>query len=276
MMRQSSRRKALVYVLLIMVVACFLLPIFWTLLLSIRPASTNLGWPPALIFGPTADHLGYCFVSPGVSTRYLWNSFVISFLATLLSMPFAIPAAYAFARYTFKGKRGLLFWFLGLYMGPPLVFLLPYVILMSKLQLVGTYLSMIIVFQSFTIPFSILVMKSFIQDIPVELEESAMVDGASRLYAAFKIIMPLALPGIIVSAMFAFVFSWNNAAFPLVLSKQMTKPLPIGTLNFFATTGINWNWIAATSVVTMLPPMLLFLSLEKYLVRGLTFGAVKG
>jgi len=135
---------------------------------------------------------------------------------------------------------------------------------------------MIIVYQTFTIPFSILVMKSFIEDIPVELEESAMVDGASKLYAAVRIILPLAIPGVIVAAMFAFVFSWNNSAFPLVLSKQMTKPLPIGTLNFFATTGISWNYIAATSVVTMLPPMLLFLALEKYLVRGLTFGAVKG
>jgi multiple sugar transport system permease protein len=128
----------------------------------------------------------------------------------------------------------------------------------------------------FTIPFSVLIMKSFFDEVPVSLEEAAMVDGASRLGALIKIIIPISLPGIIVSAMFAFVFSWNNAVFPIVLSGRLTKPLPVGTLNFFATTGANWNSIGATSIVTMLPPMIIFLFLGKYIVRGLTFGAVKG
>jgi len=103
-----------------------------------------------------------------------------------------------------------------------------------------------------------------------------MVDGADRFSALLKVVIPISLPGIIVSSMFAFVFSWNNAIFPLVLSGQYTKPLPVGTLNFFATTGVTWNYIGATSIVTMLPSMLIFLALGKYVVRGLTFGAVKG
>jgi multiple sugar transport system permease protein len=185
-------------------------------------------------------------------------------------------AAYAFSRFDFKLKKFLIFWYLGLFLGPPIVFLIPFVIIMSKIGLVGNYLSMIIVYQTFTIPFSILVMKSFLDEIPYEIEESAMIDGASRLGVLWRIVIPLALPGIIVASMFSFVFSWNNAAFPLVLSDKLTKPLPVGTLNFFATSGISWNYIAATSFVTMLPPMLIFLVLEKYLVRGLTFGAVKG
>jgi len=134
---------------------------------------------------------------------------------------------------------------------------------------------MVIVYQTFTIPFSILVIKSFFDEIPVALEEAAMVDGASRISAVFRVVIPLSLPGIIVASTFAFVFSWNNSVFPLVLSSRTTKPLPVGTLNFFATTGITWNYIAVTSLVTMVPPMLIFLVLGRYIVRGLTFGAIK-
>jgi multiple sugar transport system permease protein len=272
----SNWSKVLVYGLLVVALVFFVTPILWTFLLAVRPTGTNLTQPPTLFFQPVLDHLRYTFANPGVSMRYLYSSVVIALGSTALSLPFSMPAAYAFARYRFKGRKGLMFWFLGIFLGPQVVFLLPYVILMNWFNLVGTYISMILVFQTLTIPFSLLIMKSFIEEIPVELEESALVDGASRLRAAVSVVLPLALPGLIVSAMFAFVFAWNNAAYPLVLSSQATKPLPVGTLDFFATTGISWNYIAATSFVTMLPPMILFLSLEKYLARGLTFGAVKG
>jgi len=204
------------------------------------------------------------------------NSLVIACGATALSLPFSLSAAYAFSRFNFRGKKLLLLWYLGLFLGPPIVFLIPYVIIMSKFGLVGSYLSMVIVYQTFTIPFSILVMKNFLDEVPIEIEEAAMVDGASRMVVMLRIMIPLALPGIIVASMFSFVFSWNNAVFPLVLSDRLTKPLPVGTLNFFATTGISWNKIGITSLITMLPPMFLFLAFEKYLVRGLTFGALKG
>ena len=169
-----------------------------------------------------------------------------------------------------------MFYYLSLFLGPPIVFLIPYFLIMSRIGWVGTYQSMIVVYQTFTIPFSILIIKSFFDEVPVAIEEAAMVDGANRLSALVRVIIPISLPGIIVSSMFAFVFSWNNAVFPLVLSGHFTKPLPVGTLNFFATTGVMWNYIGATSIVTMLPPMLIFLALGKYIVRGLTFGAVKG
>jgi multiple sugar transport system permease protein len=264
------------YFLLVVVLCAFMLPIFWMFLLSIRPATTNLMLPPKIFFRPTLAHFIYCFVDPGVSFRWLINSVVISLGSALVSLPFALFAAYSFSRFKFKGKKFFTSWYLGLFLGPPLVFLIPYVILLAKVGLVGKYASMILVYQTFTIPFSVLVMKSFLDEIPFEIEESAFVDGASRLTSMFRIVVPLALPGIIVASLFSFVFSWNNAAFPLVLSNKFTKPLPVGTLNFFATTGITWNYIGVSSFVTMLPPMAIFLALQKYIVRGLTFGAVKG
>ncbi len=276
MIRRPAHVQIILYILLAIVIVVFMTPIIWMLILSIRPAITNRTIPPTLIFKPTLKYFHYCFVNPGVSRKYLTSSMIISIAATGLSLPFSILAAYAFSRFKFRAKNFLLLYYLGLFLGPPIVFLIPFFLLMSKIGWMGTYQSMILIFQTFTIPFSVLIMKSFFDEVPPSLEEAAMVDGASRIGALLKIVLPISLPGIIVSAMFAFVFSWNNAIFPMVLSGMFTKPLPIGTLNFMATTGVSWNNIGATSIVTMLPPMIIFLVLGKYIVRGLTFGAVKG
>ena len=276
MIKRPLFAQILLYTLLVIAVLAFMIPIVWVILLSIRPAITNRTVPPTLIFKPTLKYFYYCFVNPGMSLNYLISSLIIAFAATALSLPFSILAAYAFSRFKFTGRKFLMFYYLSLFLGPPIVFLIPYFLIMSRIGWVGTYQSMIVVYQTFTIPFSILIIKSFFDEVPVAIEEAAMVDGANRLSALIRVVIPISLPGIIVSSMFAFVFSWNNAVFPLVLSGHFTKPLPVGTLNFFATTGVMWNYIGATSIVTMLPPMLIFLALGKYIVRGLTFGAVKG
>jgi len=276
MLRKPLLFQILLYLLLAFVILLFMGPIFWTVLLSLRPAITNRTVPPTLIFKPTLKYYYYCFVNPGVSLNYLISSLIVASAATAVSLPFSILAAYAFSRFKFPGRKFLMFFYLGLFLGPPIVFLIPYFLIMSRIGWVGSYQSMIFIYQTFTIPFSVLVIKSFFDEVPVVLEEAAMVDGADRFSALLKVVIPISLPGIIVSSMFAFVFSWNNAIFPLVLSGQYTKPLPVGTLNFFATTGVTWNYIGATSIITMLPPMLIFLALGKYVVRGLTFGAVKG
>ena len=276
MLRRPLHVQIILYILLAIVIIVFMTPIVWMLLLSIRPSVTNLTIPPKLIFKPTLKYFHYCFVHPGVSRNYLISSLVIASAAAGLSLPFSILAAYAFSRFQFRGKKFLMFYYLGLFLGPPIVFLIPYFLIMSTIGWLGTYQSMIIIFQTFTIPFSVLIMKSFFDEVPVSLEEAAMVDGANRISALIRVVIPISLPGIVVSSMFAFVFSWNNAIFPIVLSGRLTKPLPVGTLNFFATTGVNWNNIGATSIVTMIPPMIIFFVLGKYIVRGLTFGAVKG
>ena len=149
-------------------------------------------------------------------------------------MPFALPAAYALSRFRIPGKKHIMLWYIGLLMAPPVVFLIPYFIFMSRLRLNGTYISMIVMLQTLTIPFSVWLLKSFFDDVPFELEESAQVDGARWSHPCARSRFPLALPGIIVTSMFAFVFSWNNAIFPLVLSNQATATLPIGAMSYFA------------------------------------------
>ena len=274
--RPTGLRALLLYVALGLVLIFFLGPILWFLALALRPPETAFLNPPQFTFTPTLDAFRYTFVEPGANARQLLNSIVVAGGATLLNVPFALPAAYSLSRYRMRGKRQIMLWYIGLLMAPPVVFLIPYFIFMSRLRLNGTYLSMIVMMQTITIPFSIWLLKGFFDEVPFELEEAAQVDGARWWQALTGVTLPLALPGIIVTSMFAFVFSWNNAVFPLVLSNQRTATLPIGTLSFFATTGATWNYIAATAIVAMVPPMLIFLLLGRYIVRGLTFGAVKG
>lgn len=275
-MRMSTPRKLLIWLAMGLVLVFFLGPILWFLALALRPPETAFANPPQFLFRPQLDAFVYTLVNPGTNARQLLNSVIVAGGATLLNIPFALPAAYALSRFRIPGKKQIMLWYIGLLMAPPVVFLIPYFIFMSRLRLNGTYIAMIVMLQTLTIPFSVWLLKGFFDDVPFELEEAAQVDGARWQQALRTITFPLALPGIIVTSMFAFVFSWNNAIFPLVLSNQATATLPIGAMSYIATAGATWNYIAATAIVAMIPPMFIFLVLGRYIVRGLTFGAVKG
>lgn len=274
--RQTTSRKLVLYLLLTLVMIFFIGPIIWFILLSVRPPSTAFTMPPVLTFEPNLDAFRRTLIDPGDNAHQAVNSFIVAVCAVLLNLPFSVPAAYALSRFKIKRKKFLMLWYLSLLMAPPVAFLIPYFILMTNIGLAGTYLSMVLVMQTLTIPFSIWLMKSFIDEVPREIEEAARIDGASGLTIMFRVILPLVMPGLIVTSMFAFVFAWNNAAFPLVLSSQSTATLPIGTLSYFTNTGVTWGNIAAAAVVAMLPPMVIFLIFDRFVVRGLTFGAVKG
>ncbi len=265
-----------IYALMALALLFFLGPIFWFILLAFRHPSQAYTIPPQLFFEVTLQSFEATFVDPGSNAPQLISSLIVSAGATLLSLPFALSAAYALSRFAMRGKAFIMNWYISLLIAPPIVFVIPYFILMSWIGWAGTYQAMIVTLQTLVIPFSVWLLKSFMDDVPIDLEEAAWVDGANRFSAFFRIMIPLAMPGIIVTSMFTFVFSWNNVLFPLVLSKQSTTTLPVGTISFFASTGVYWSQIAATAVVAMLPPMLIFLLLGRYVVRGLTFGAVKG
>lgn len=275
-MTPKPYQRLFVYIGWGVILIFFLAPIIWFWALALRPQATAFAMPPVFLFRPQLDAFRYTFLDPGTNAPQLRNSLIVAFGASLLNLPFAMTAAYALSRFPVRGKRFFMLWYLSLLMAPPIVYLIPYFILMARLHLTGSYFSMVLILQTLTIPMSVWLLKSFIDEVPVELEEAAAVDGASWFVRLTKITLPLTLPGIIVTSMFAFVFSWNNVVFPLILSNQSTMTLPVGTMNYFATAGITWNYIAATSVMAMIPPMIIFLLLGRYIVRGLTFGAVKG
>jgi multiple sugar transport system permease protein len=272
--RPARRVVSAVLVLLLMVV--FVGPILWFMLLAIRPPDTIFARPPVLFFTPSWTAIHKAFVDPGVNAPQLLNSLSVAGGAVLLNLPLSIPAAYALSRFRMRGKRQIMLWYLSLLMAPPVAFLIPYFILMTWLGLSGTYLSMILSLQTITVPFSVWLLKSFFDEVPTELEEAGRIDGARRHVILWRIVLPLVRAGLVVTSMFAFVFAWNNAAIPLVLSARSTTTLPIGTLGYYGTAGVTWTYIGAAATAAMLPPMIIFLLLERHVVRGLTFGSVKG
>lgn len=275
-MKKSISQKIGIYVFMACTLILFIGPIVWFFALSIRPPESAFDNPPTLHFKPTLEAFYHVFVSPGDNIHQLYNSISISLGAVAINLPLSFLAAYALSRFPIKRKGAIMGWYLGLLMAPPVVFLIPYFILMNKIGLSGTRLSMILVLQLITVPFSIWLLKSFIDDIPMEIEEAAQIDGAGTWKILRSITFPLCGPGIIVTTMFAFVFAWNNAIFPIVLSVQKTATIQLGAFTYFGASGAQWSLIAAIAIAAMVVPMLIFLVLDKFVVRGLTFGSVKG
>ncbi|WEK51676.1 MAG: carbohydrate ABC transporter permease [Candidatus Kaistia colombiensis] len=273
---ESVAGRLLGYAAMVLLLLIFIGPILWFVLLAIRPAETYFAMPPVLSFTPNWESIRYTFFNPGNNAPQLMNSLIVAVGAVALNLPFSFPAAYALSRYKIRGRKHIMLWYLGLLMAPPVAFLIPYSILASLAGVKGTYFSMILISQTLTIPFSVWLMRSFIDEVPIEIEEAARIDGAGTTTILLKFILPMVMPGLIVTSMFAFVFSWNNAAFPLVLANRSTTTLPVGTLQYFGTAGVTWGFIASAAVAAMIPPMLIFLVLDRYVVRGLTFGSVKG
>ncbi len=208
--------------------------------------------------------------------RYLLNSIWVSLASTVLGVAVAVPAAYAFSRFSFPGKNALFFSVLVRNMFPLVVFLIPLFILMRNLRLVDTHLSLIVTYLTFGLPLSIWLLKGFYDNIPPQLEQAARIDGATRFQAFWKIVMPLSSPGIIATAIYAFIQAWNEYVYALTfLNSDRLLTLPVGLQRFFAEYSTNWPGLMAASFIMSVPVVVLFLVLQKHFVRALTEGAVK-
>ena len=194
MRRISTSRKIVIYFLMALVLIFFIGPIIWFILLAFRHPSEAYTIPPEVFFEPTMQSFDVTFVDPGNNAPQLINSIIISTGATLLSLPFALSAAYALSRFQMRGKEFIMNWYVSLLIAPPIVFIIPFFILMSRIGWAGSYQAMIVTLQTIAIPFSVWLLKSFMDEVPLELEEAAWVDGANRLNAFVRIIIPLAYP----------------------------------------------------------------------------------
>lgn len=268
--------RVLWHLLLLAVVVVFLAPIVWFLLLAIRPAQTGTTSSQALFFVPDVTALRYVFVSPGQGRTALLASLLQAGGATLIAMPLVIAASYGLTRFTFRGRRAMNVWYLSLVLAPPLVFVVPLFVVLSKTGLVGGSLGVILAYQTFAVPLGVLLLRGFFAEIPEEIEEAALIDGCSRLRSLVAVVLPMVAPGLLVASVFVFVFCWNNLIFAMPFTGGESVPLTVRALSYFATSGISWNYIAATSAVSMAVPMLLFWLFRRHIVSGLTFGAVKG
>jgi multiple sugar transport system permease protein len=257
------------------------LPMAWMVLTSIKTQFAALQYPPQ--WWPTEPTLAnyWRLINPADSTgreflRYFANSFFVSLTTTVLGVVVAVPAAYAFSRFRFPGRQMLFFAVLVRNMFPAVVFLMPLFLLMRWLGLVNTHGSLILTYLTFGLPLSIWLLKGFFDNIPVQLEQAARIDGATRFQAFLLIMTPLATPGIIATSIFSFIGAWNEYVYAYTfLSKQDQMTLPVGIQRFFTEFATDWPGLMAATFLMSVPVVVLFLILQTYFVRALTEGAVK-
>jgi multiple sugar transport system permease protein len=213
--------------------------------------------------------------------HYFVNSLIVSVCATVLSVTIAIFAAYAISRYRFRGRQAFTLTVLATQMFPGILFLLPLFVIFVNIEkslgisLYGTYPGLIITYLTFSLPFAIWMLVGYFNSIPRELEEAAMVDGATPIGALFRILIPVSLPGIVAVAIFAFITAWGEVLFASVLTTDATRTLAIGLRNYASQSNVYWNQLMAASIVVSLPVVVAFLAMQRYIVGGLTAGGVK-
>lgn len=256
-----------------------LAPIYWMITISLKQEVDQFASPPRwFVFTPTLKHYLDAFVTRGFGA-YLVNSAIVAICATALALTLGTLAAYALARFRlpYRLDRKLALWILSTRMFPAIVTAVPVFLIMRDFGLLNTQLSLIIVYTGFNLPFALWMMRGFFAELPRELEEAAMVDGDSRLGALWRVVLPLVAPGLAATAVFCLIISWNEFLFALVLTQtDAAMTLPVGIAGRVTQYGIEWGAMSAAAVVAMIPILIFALSVQKYLVRGLSLGAVKG
>ncbi len=280
-----SASRILLIVLGYAVFSVFVLfPILWIFLMSVKDFRDIIAYPPKFVFTPTLENYSAILLgsdNPGLTTgvsdytRFLRNSLVISGGALLVSTVVGVPAAYTLARSKFRGREQIAFTFLSFRFAPELAIILPLFVIYRDLGLYDTYLGLILVHQLITLPIVIWIMIGFFQEIPRELEEAAKVDGANLWQVLLRVAVPIARPGLASALIVAFIFSWNNLIFGLVLAGVHTQPVTMGILQTMNFDQIKWGWMAAAAMIASVPGMLLAIYFQRHLVRGLTMGALK-
>jgi multiple sugar transport system permease protein len=286
----SARRLVTIgsYLAVLVYLAFCLAPLLFMVLASLK-SDVEIFDPHALFrFTPTlanyqevltgstgAAQAAGSYMGASTGPRALFASAVVTIISTVLAIIFGSAAAYGLARYTFRGSRDLAFFILSTRMAPPIAFVLPMFLVFKALNLLDTYFVLIIVYTGMNMSFVVWLLRGFFQEIPTELEQSALLDGYRRLDVFRKIALPLAKPGIIAAAIFSAIFAWNEFLFAAILTADHVRTLPVAITGFSTSMGIRWGAFMATAAVGVIPIFILTVLLQRHLVRGLTFGAVK-
>ena len=281
----SPLEKWLRGIALALVVLFFMFPIFWIVLMSLQTNETILRSPPSMVFEPTFKN--YLAILAGrldsnVATmdiafmQNLWNSILLSVSSVAVALLLGVPAAYAFARHKFRGSEEVAFTLLSFRFAPPLLVLLPLSLYFQEIGLANTYVGLIWVYQLICLPLILWIVRGYFEDISADLEHAYRIAGHSWLSTFRRIALPLAGPGIAAAGLLAFIFAWNNFIFALVLASADKQPVTVGALAFVTASGIQYGQIAAAIILSIAPTLALALYAQRYLVEGLSLGAVKG
>lgn len=275
-MKPTATRAALLWLGAGALLAVWVFPVLWALLTSFKTERDVLAYPPVLLFAPTLDNYRAVISGPQSILPNLWSSMVVSCMATVITMLFAVPAAYAMARLRFAGKRATGFYVLATQMLPPVGLIIPYYLVLQKIGGLDTYSGMTAVYLTLSMPFAIWLMVSYFEDIAFEMEEAALLDRAGRLRTLWYVILPQVRGGIAVTTIFVFLNAWNEFLFPVVLAGNTVRPVTVAMFNFISVEQTQWARLAAAAMLAMAPVIVIGLAAQRHIVKGLTVGAVKG
>ncbi len=274
MTRGAGRAIGLAIAGLVLLVWSF--PVLWGLVTSLKTERDVLAYPPSVVFAPTLDNYASALVGRQSILPNLWASTVVATLTTAVTVLLAVPAAYAFARLRMRARKALGLYTLFTQMVPPVGLVIPYFLIMNRLGWLDTYGGLILVYLTASLPFAIWLMVSYMEDLPLEMEEAAFLDRASRLKTLWHVILPQVRGGIAVTVIFVFLNAWNEFLFAVVLSGREVRPVTVAMYNFISVEQTLWGPLAAAAMVAMLPVIVLGVAGQRHIVKGLTVGAVKG
>ena len=261
------------FLLLVVIVVC-VFPFYWMVTTSFKEQAAILSPTPQFIFHPTLGNYTTAFQKFDIGAS-LVNSLIVALSTTAISLTLGAPAAYAIARFEFKGKRDLWFWFISNRMISPIVVALPFFLIARQFRLLDTQLVLILIYLTFNVPIVVWICADQFRNIPKELDEAATLEGYSSFGIFWRIALPLAAPGIAVSAIFSFIFSWNELLYALVLTRTNAKTAPVVATSFLSGYELPWGQIMATGTLVALPVIIFSIIVSRQLVRGLTMGAIK-
>ena len=277
MTRPAPARRVLLWSVALVAAAIMIFPFYWMLNTSLKPASEVFVSPPTFVSSHwSLDAYATLFATRSLG-RYFLNSLIVAVGSTVLSVFLAALAAYGLTRFFPRGATPFVMFLLFTKMLPETLLIIPYFRLMSELGLLNTHLALILAYSSFALPFSVWMLIGFFRSIPREIDEAAMMDGASVLQTFVRVVLPLARPGLVAVALFTFLIAWNSYVWALVLTTDASMfVLSVGIANMVGEYRVQWNELMAASVVAALPVMVLYSLLERHLVNAITAGAVKG
>jgi multiple sugar transport system permease protein len=265
------------YSVAVLIAAFILAPLLWTLICSLKPSSELLRFPPTVLPQKITFSHYYDLIKDTYFAQYFLNSLFVALVATPITLLIAAPGAYSLTRFRFRGRDTFATFLLFSYMVPLLLLGLPMFMMMSFFHLLNTRASLVISYVAFCLPFCMWMLRSFFLSIPTSLEEAAMVDGASRTQALFRIVMPLAMPGMISCGIFTFVLVWNEYTLALLfIRSEHLKTLPLGMVAFMGRVASQWGYLLPAIILMIAPLLFVFMFVQRALVRGFLAGATKG
>lgn len=270
----TKNRTGLRLLAAVALVVAFLFPIYWIALISVKTPEEIFAYPPVW-FPSSFDFGNYITLFKDGDVWSVWHSLVTASISTVIAMVLGTFAAYSLARYK-TGGPNLAMWIISQRMVPPISIAFPVFLLFVSLNLVDTYVGLIMLYTAFNLPYVIWMMRGYIQDVPVELEQSAMIDGLTPFQVVLKVVFPMVKGGLFATAVFTFIFAWNDFLFALILTRSEVVTYPVQVTGYFGSQSTFWGKIGAMSMLGMLPMFFVVATMQKYIVRGMSMGAVKG